>query len=78
VRQNLKREAVAASVAPYGDCKCSIDEKARELLLASLAQVCRSMCLRRKAGSRRAISAASNSRPRGWLKGRRPSRRSKG
>lgn len=39
VRQNLKRDAVAAGVAAYIDCKCSIEEKTRTLLLASLTQV---------------------------------------
>lgn len=39
MRQNLKREAVAAGVGAYVDCKCSIEVKARTLLLASLGQV---------------------------------------
>ena len=46
VRQNLKRDAVAAGVGPYVDCKCAIDDcrcsvdsRARQLMLASLAQV---------------------------------------
>ena len=39
VRQNLRRTDVAGSVGAYVDCKCSIEEKARTLLLASFAQV---------------------------------------
>ncbi|MCW5703290.1 MAG: hypothetical protein KIT82_11995 [Bradyrhizobium sp.] len=39
VRQNLKREAVAAGVGAYVNCKCTIEEKTRALLLASLAHV---------------------------------------
>ena len=39
VRQNLKRAAVAAGVGPYADCKCSIEERTRTLLLTTLAHV---------------------------------------
>jgi hypothetical protein len=39
VRKNLKRDAVASAVAPYEDCKCTIEEKTRALLLLSLANV---------------------------------------
>jgi hypothetical protein len=35
----LKRSTVAAEVEPFKDCKCSIGEQTRVLLLASLAQV---------------------------------------
>ena len=39
VRHNLERSTVAAEVEPFKDCKCSIGEQTRVLLLASLAQV---------------------------------------
>jgi hypothetical protein len=39
VRHNLQRAAVAAEVGPYRDCKCSIEEKTKALLLATLAEV---------------------------------------
>jgi hypothetical protein len=39
VVENLKRTAVAAEVGAYKDCKCSIEEMTRNLMLASLAQV---------------------------------------
>jgi len=39
VRRNLAREAVAKGVNPYAACACSIEEKVRQLLLASLAEV---------------------------------------
>jgi hypothetical protein len=63
VRQNLKREAVAAAVAPYGDCKSSFDQKARELLLASLSQVVPFYALEKdggfKKGGRRGVDFAT-------------------
>ncbi|MEK7992644.1 MAG: S1/P1 Nuclease [Planctomycetota bacterium] len=39
VVENLQRPTVIAEVGPYKDCKCSIEEMTRTLLLASLAQV---------------------------------------
>lgn len=39
VKRNLKRDAVAAEVGPYQPCGCSIKERTRALLLASLDQV---------------------------------------
>lgn len=39
VRQNLKRAPVAAEVGPYQTCGCSIEERTKTLLLASLAHV---------------------------------------
>jgi hypothetical protein len=53
VRQNLKRDVVAAAVALYGDCKCAIDQKARELLMASLGQVVPLYALEKEGGFRK-------------------------
>lgn len=39
VRDNLRRSAVAAEVGPYRPCGCSIEDRTKALLLASLAQV---------------------------------------
>jgi hypothetical protein len=39
VKDNVKRAAVAAEVGPYRPCGCSIEERMRTLLRASLAQV---------------------------------------
>ena len=39
VKSNLTRPPVAAEVGPYQSCGCSIDERTKALLLASLAQV---------------------------------------
>jgi hypothetical protein len=39
VKGNLSRSAVAAGVGPYVDCHCSIEERTRALLTASLAQL---------------------------------------
>ncbi len=39
VRHNADRAAVAAGVSGYVDCKCSIEEKTRLLILSSLAQI---------------------------------------
>ena len=39
VRDNLARSTVAAEVGPYRPCSCSIEDRTRALLLASLAQV---------------------------------------
>ena len=39
VKRNLQRAAVAAEVGPYQPCGCSIEERTKVLLLASLAQV---------------------------------------
>jgi hypothetical protein len=39
VKQNVKRAGVAAAVDPYTPCACSIQERTRALLLASLRQV---------------------------------------
>jgi hypothetical protein len=53
VRQNLRRDAAAAGVGPYVDCKCSIQEKARSLMLASLAQVAPLYALEKDGGFRK-------------------------
>lgn len=39
VKHNLQRAAVAAQVGPYRSCDCSIEERTKALLLASLGQV---------------------------------------
>lgn len=39
MKRNLSRSAVAAEVGPYQPCGCSIEDKTKALLLASLAQV---------------------------------------
>lgn len=39
VKRNLQRDAVAAEVAPYQPCGCSMEERTKALLLASLVQV---------------------------------------
>jgi hypothetical protein len=39
VRQNLDRAAVRSAVAPYRPCECSIQDRARALILESLANV---------------------------------------
>lgn len=39
VKRNLKRDAVAAEVGPYQSCGCTIEERTKALLIASLAQV---------------------------------------
>lgn len=39
VRDNLTRSAVAAEVGPYRPCGCSIEDRTKALLLASLADV---------------------------------------
>ena len=39
VRDNLERAAIAAEVPPYQPCGCSIEDRTKALLLATLAQV---------------------------------------
>jgi hypothetical protein len=39
VKANVRREAVKAAMAPYRDCSCSIQDRARILMLASHADV---------------------------------------
>jgi hypothetical protein len=39
VRQNVDRDAIAAGVGSYADCKCTIEERTRTLLLTTLANV---------------------------------------
>ncbi len=39
VRDNLVRSAIAAKVGPYRPCGCSIEQRTKALLLATLAQV---------------------------------------
>ena len=39
VRDNLVRSAIAAKVGPYRSCGCSIEQRTKALLLATLAQV---------------------------------------
>ena len=44
---------MASGVDPYTDCKCSIQEKARSLLLTSLAQVVPLYTLEKEGGFRK-------------------------
>jgi hypothetical protein len=39
IRQNVNRVAVAAGVASFVDCNCTIEDRTRMLILSSLAQV---------------------------------------
>lgn len=39
MKRNLTRDALAEEVAPYQPCGCTIEERTKALLLASLAQV---------------------------------------
>jgi hypothetical protein len=39
VKANVKRETVAALVAPYEDCRCSIQDETQKLLTLTLANV---------------------------------------
>lgn len=50
VKRNLQRDAVAAEVAPYQPCGCSIEERTKALLLASLAQVAPLYVLEKEGG----------------------------
>lgn len=54
VRSNLSRSAVAALVGPYVACGCSIEEKAKGLLRASLAEVVPLYTLEKEGGFKRA------------------------
>lgn len=53
VRSNLSRSAVAALVGPYEACGCSIEEKAKGLLRASLAEVIPLYALQKEGGFKR-------------------------
>src|SRR3979411_1113290 len=53
VRRNLGRAPVAAEVVPYQSCSCSIEERTKALLLASLAQVGPLYALEKEGGLRR-------------------------
>lgn len=53
VKRNLKRDAVAAEVGPYRACGCSIEDRTKALLLASLAQVGPLYALEKEGGFRK-------------------------
>jgi hypothetical protein len=50
VKRNLQRAAVAAEVGPYQPCGCSIEERTKALLQASLAHVEPSYALEKEGG----------------------------
>jgi hypothetical protein len=53
VKRNLQRSAVAALVGPYQPCGCTIEERTKALLLASLAQVVPLYALEKEDGFKR-------------------------
>jgi hypothetical protein len=53
VRRNLQRAAVAALVGPYQPCGCTIEERTKALLLASVAQVVPFYALEKEGGFKR-------------------------
>jgi hypothetical protein len=53
VKQNLERAPVAALVGPYRPCECSIEERTRALLTASLAEVIPLYALEKEGGFKR-------------------------
>jgi hypothetical protein len=53
VKRNLPRSAVAALVGPYQPCGCTIEERTKALLLASLAQVVPLYALEKEDGFKR-------------------------
>ena len=53
MKRNLQRAAVAAEVGPYRPCGCSIEERTKALLLASLAQVGPLYALEKEGGFRK-------------------------
>ena len=53
VRDNLARSAVAVKVGPYRACDCSIEDRTKALLLATLAQVEPLYALEKDGGLRR-------------------------
>jgi hypothetical protein len=53
VRRNLQRAAVVALVGPYQPCGCTIEERTKALLLASLAQVVPFYALEKEGGFKR-------------------------
>lgn len=53
VKRNLSRAAVAAEVGPYQPCGCSIEDRTKALLLASLAQVGPLYVLEKEGGFKR-------------------------
>lgn len=50
VKQNLSREAVAAQVGPYKSCGCTIEDRTRSLLAASVAEVIPLYALEKEGG----------------------------
>lgn len=50
VKRNLQRAAVAAEVGPYQPCGCSVEDRTKALLLASLAQVTPLYALEKEGG----------------------------
>lgn len=53
VKRNLSRSAVADEVGPYQPCGCSIEDRTKALLLASLAQVGPLYALEKEGGFKR-------------------------
>ncbi len=53
MRDNLARSAVAVKVGPYRACDCSIEDRTKALLLATLAQVEPLYALEKDGGLRR-------------------------
>lgn len=64
VKHNLQRAAVAAEVGPCPSCDCSIEERTKALLLASLGQVTPLYALEKEGGFKKGD-------PRGWRSPRR-------
>ena len=50
VRQNLSRGAVAAQVGPYKSCGCTIEDRTKSLLIASVAEVIPFYALEKEGG----------------------------
>lgn len=63
VKRNLQRAAVAAQVGPYQSCGCTIEERTKALLLASLSQVAPLYALEKgggfKSGDQRGVAFAT-------------------
>ena len=53
MERNLSRSALAAEVGPYQSCGCSIEDRTKALLLASLAQVGPLYALEKNGGFKR-------------------------
>lgn len=64
VKQNLARDAVAAQIGPYRSCECTIEDRTRALLSASVAEVIPLYSLEKegafKKGDPRGIAFATN------------------